>query len=52
MLGTAGMAGVPARGLPKINSLVGRIFHPNVSASLLRSTSSKMMILLLPGFPS
>jgi hypothetical protein len=25
----ASMGGVPPRGLPKISSLVGRIFHPN-----------------------
>jgi hypothetical protein len=35
MLGVANMSGVPALGLPKISSLVGRIFIPTFSASPL-----------------
>jgi hypothetical protein len=33
MLGAASITGVPPLGLPKINSLVGRIFMPAFSAS-------------------
>ena len=40
MLGTASMTGVPALGLPKINSLVGSIFIPTLAASALWSISA------------
>ena len=38
LLGAASITGVPAFGLPKISSLVGRIFSPAFSASPLWST--------------
>src|SRR5882762_11314326 len=41
MLGAASITGVPALGLPKISSLVGRICIPAFSASPLWSTSAK-----------
>jgi hypothetical protein len=43
MLGAASMTGAPALALPKINSLVGRIFNPTLSASPLWSTSAKIV---------
>src|ERR1700730_16661314 len=41
MEGTANITGVPALGLPKIRSLVGRIFIPTFCASPLWSISAK-----------
>ena len=40
MLGAASMKGVPALGLPKINSFVGGIFIPAFSASPLWSINA------------
>ena len=50
-LGAACINGVPAFGLPKISSLVGRIFSPTFSASPLWSTIANSITPLLNRIP-